>query len=68
MIRELLLEEHSKAQMLFIVELIKKDPARTEELMSIFFGEDALLSQRSAWAIRHLSEQQPSLVELIWRK
>lgn len=62
MIRELLLEEHSKAQMLRIVDLIEAAPERTEELMNLFFGEDQLLLQRSAWAVRHLSEQQPSLV------
>lgn len=62
MVRELLLEEHSKAQMLRIVELIKAAPERTEELMSIFFGEEKLLLQRSAWAVRHLSEREPELV------
>ena len=43
MIRELLLEEHSKAQMLRIVELIKAAPERTEELMILFFGDDTFM-------------------------
>ncbi|MEM6698428.1 MAG: hypothetical protein AAF806_02335 [Bacteroidota bacterium] len=62
MIRELLLEEHSKAQMLRIAGLIVVAPERTEELMNIFLGEDALLCQRSAWAVRHLAEQRSDLV------
>ncbi|MEL6720614.1 MAG: hypothetical protein AAFP82_18060 [Bacteroidota bacterium] len=63
MIRELLLEKHSRDQMLRVVEVIKAEPARAEELMNIFFGEEKLLLQRSAWAIRHLSDQRPDLVE-----
>ncbi|MEM8523799.1 MAG: hypothetical protein AAGG68_04105 [Bacteroidota bacterium] len=63
MIRELLLAKHSRAQMLRIVEIIKTEPGRTAGLMQLFLGKDKLLSQRAAWAVRHLSQQVPELVE-----
>lgn len=61
-IREMLLQEHSKAQMLRIVESIEIDNSLFQELIDIFFGNDSRLVQRSAWALKHLAIQSPRFI------
>ncbi|MDW3651544.1 MAG: hypothetical protein R8P61_30975 [Bacteroidia bacterium] len=61
-IRKALIQEHSKEQILRIVDYIGSDEDRVKELMEIFFSEDTRLVQRSAWVLTHLSTRRPYLL------
>ncbi len=60
-IRKQLLQEHSKANTLHIVDWIESDSARFEELMALFLGDEYRLVQRSAWVVGELGMRHPSL-------
>lgn len=62
-IRESLLTEHSKSQMMKIVDYIGANPAKFKELMANFLGPTYRLSQRAAWPVGYCAEHHPELVK-----
>ncbi len=67
-IREALLAEHSKSQMMKIVDYIDGDAVRFRELMGYFLGDTYRLSQRAAWAVNYCAEHHPSLIKPYFSK
>lgn len=61
-IHEQLLQEHSKAQTERIVEYIGHNKERLEELMHLFLGHEALITQRAAWVVGYVGEHHPQLM------
>ena len=69
-IREALLEEHSKAQTMKIVQFIGKNQDRFDQLMDLFFNDEYRVTQRAAWVVRYATEAhrplfQPHLERII---
>lgn len=62
-IREALIAKHSKEQTVKIVNYIGNDSEKFSKLMSMFFGDDCRLAQRAAWAVSHVTESSPALVQ-----
>lgn len=60
--KEILLHEHSRAQMLRIVEYIAGDKERFGELLAIFLEGPYLLTQRAAWPLSYCVEKHPELL------
>ena len=58
-----LLAEHSRPNTDRIVRWIGADASRLARLMSVFLGNDALLTQRSAWAVGVYADVHPALLE-----
>jgi hypothetical protein len=54
--------KYSKKNAVIILEVIKKNPSRMEELMDCFLGEDIRITQRSAWPLGMLGEHAPELI------
>ncbi len=61
-LREALLEEHSKAQTLRIVEHIGGSRKRFGELMNLLFSNEKVVAERAAWVVGHAAEARPQLV------
>jgi len=61
-IRAAILEEHSKAQALYIAQYIGSDQQRFGELMCLFLGDEYRVTQRAAWVMGHCVENYPSLI------
>jgi hypothetical protein len=62
-IRETLLAEHSKRQMMRVVEYVGTDTQRFRELMGLFLGDTYRVSQRAAWPVSYCIEACPALVK-----
>ncbi len=62
-IREELLTEHSKSQITKIVHYIGNDENKFTELINLFFGDDLLVIQRSAWVLSHVVINYPFLIK-----
>ena len=60
-IKAAVLEEHSKAQALYITNYIGKSPKRFAKLMECFFDDDWRLNQRAAYSMNFVVEKNPSL-------
>lgn len=60
-IREAILAEHSKNQAVKIANYIGSDKDRFHELMDIYFEGPYRVTQRSAYAILHISDIHPEL-------
>lgn len=58
-----LLAEHSRPNTDRIVRWIGADASRLARLMDVFLGNDALLTQRSAWVVGVLADVHPVLLE-----
>lgn len=58
-----LLAEHSRPNTDRIVRWIGADASRLAQLMNVFLGNDALLTQRSAWVVGVLADVHPVLLE-----
>ena len=67
-IRDELIREHSKSLTLRIVEYVKQDKIKFEELMQLFLGDDYRLCQRSSWAVNYCAEKHPQLVKPYLKK
>lgn len=63
MILEALKKEHSKLNTLAIVNYVGSDPKRFEELLAVFSLKDIRLSQRAAWPLTCIAENQPDLIQ-----
>ena len=62
-LKEALLEEHSKAQTMRIVDYIGSDKTRFATLMDLLFANEEVVSARAAWAVGHAAEARPNLAK-----
>lgn len=61
-LREMILEEHSKAQRDRIVDYIGADKKRFAALMDLFFAGEYRVSQRAAWPMSYCVQGHPALI------
>ncbi len=59
----MLRKEHSKEQTNLIAQYIDNKETLFKELLVFFLGEDELLAQRAAWAMRTCIERNPQWLE-----
>lgn len=57
----MLLEEHSKTQMLRIADFIGTDTDKLNALMNLFFHDEYRVVQRAAWPVNAVAERSPEL-------
>ncbi len=57
-----LLEEHSKAQAMKIVQYIGTDQKKFDELLQFFLTNEYRISQRAAFSLGHACEAHPHLI------
>lgn len=62
-IRSALENEHSKALTLKIVDWVGHDPDRFAELMELYLHDEMRINQRASWAVGHIGEHAPDLIE-----
>ena len=62
-LKDSLLEEHSKAQTLLIVDHIGKSKKRFADLMDIFFANEHVVTARAAWVVSYIADAHPELVK-----
>src|SRR5581483_5363715 len=55
-------KEHSRRQMLRIVDFIGTDKTRFSELMQLFFTNEYRISQRASWPVSYCAEKHPELI------
>lgn len=61
-LKEMIQAEHSKAQMLRIVDWVGHDKKRFNELLRCFISSDALISQRAGYPLSHIAIAHPDFV------
>ncbi|HEX7414709.1 MAG TPA: hypothetical protein VF411_11765, partial [Bacteroidia bacterium] len=61
-IREALIKEHSKAQMLKIVAYIGNDKKRFAELITLMLTAEYRVAQRAAYSVSYCVEKHPTLI------
>ncbi|MEZ4886078.1 MAG: hypothetical protein R3E32_15190 [Chitinophagales bacterium] len=61
-IRTTLLQKHSKANTMQIVDFIGDDQTRFDELMELLLNGEPLVVQRAAWAVGHCGVTYPRLI------
>lgn len=61
-IEERLIQEHSKHTTEEIAKYIGNDTDRFADLMQLFFGQELVLVQRSAWVLTHVCVEHPTLI------
>jgi hypothetical protein len=62
-IKATLEQTQSKANTIKIIEYIGDDVTRFKALISLFFGKDKILIQRSAWPLSYVAIQNPQLIK-----
>jgi hypothetical protein len=62
-IRSEILKEHSKKQTIKIAAYVGNNAKRFSELMSIFFKDEHLITQRSAWVVSYCVQAHPELIK-----
>lgn len=62
-LKALILKEHSKAQALFIADIIYQKPELIDELIAFTFAQSEPLSRRAAWPLRIIQDQYPELLK-----
>jgi len=62
-LKNLILNEHSKAQALVIADIVRQKPELITDLFSYTFANEEPLSRRAAWPLRILSDQSPELLK-----
>ena len=67
-IREALLEVHSKEQATKIANCVGDDPERFAELMKCLLGPVYRVSQRAAWPVSYCIQRHPHLITPYWGK
>jgi hypothetical protein len=67
-IKELILEEHSKAQTDRIVQYVANDRKKFAELMNLFLNGEYRVSQRAGWPLSYCAQRYPELVKPYFRK
>ena len=63
MIREMLLEEHSKRQCDRITGYIGTDRQKFGSLMHLFFSGEPVIAQRAAWPMSYCVRKYPGLIQ-----
>lgn len=61
-LREAILEEHSKRQVLRIAAYVGADCKRFARLMNLFLSGDYRIGQRSAWVVNWCTRKHPELI------
>ena len=61
-IKKLLEAEHSKMQMMRVVDYIGSDSERFEALMQLFFADDWILNQRASWPMPIIIKNTPLFI------
>ncbi|MBN1651786.1 MAG: hypothetical protein JW857_10685 [Bacteroidales bacterium] len=61
-LKALILKEHSKAQALFIADIIHQKPELIDDLIAFTFAQSEPLSRRAAWPLRIIQDQYPELL------
>jgi len=62
-VKIILTENYSKEGIKEIVALVEEDKSAFQELMELFFNGDIRTVQRSSWALIHLADHRPELLE-----
>jgi len=62
-IKETLLEEYSKAQVMKIANYIGDNQALFDEIIQLFNDDDLRVSQRASWVMSHCCDKYPHLIE-----
>jgi hypothetical protein len=62
-IKEALLQEHSKTQMLKIVAYVGNDKKLFSELIALMLTADYRIAQRAAWPVSHCVQKNPTLIK-----
>lgn len=62
-IRDEIIKDHSKRQVLKIAAWIGNDEDRFRQFLDIFLNDEYIIVQRIAWVLSTLAEEQPKLVE-----
>ena len=57
-----ILQEHSKAQAIFIRDYIGDNQTLFDELMEHFFSNEYRVTQRAAWVMTHCTDKRPHLI------
>ncbi|MBC7389378.1 MAG: hypothetical protein H7329_09220 [Opitutaceae bacterium] len=60
-LKQALYAEHSKQQTDQIIFWIGSNPGRFAKLMEVFFSDDQVLAQRSAWAVGLIGRKYPNM-------
>jgi len=60
--REELLRENSRRQMLRVAGYVRDDPERFGELMQLFLSNEYRVVQRAAWVVSTVAERHPTLI------
>ncbi len=53
---------NSKEIVLQVIDEVRKNPSRMQELMDCFFDEDLRLCQRAAWPVGMIADYDPDLI------
>lgn len=67
-LKEILLLRHSKAQCQAAVNWVGDQPDRFDVLFECFASNDALLSQRAAWALSYTVQAHPAFINKHWSR
>jgi len=62
-IKEELLRDFSKPQMIFLANKIGANQESFDELIDLFLHDDIKVTQRAAWLLSHCVDQHPWLIE-----
>ena len=63
LLRDLILEEHSKTQTNKIIDWVGANKQRFDELMHLFLGDEYRVTQRAGWPLSYIAIQYPELVK-----
>ncbi len=66
-LKETLLQEHSKAQCLLVVNWVGNDQKRFNELFNLFLANEYRVTQRAAWPVSYCVIAHPSLINKHWK-
>lgn len=67
-IKEELLKEHSKVQVIRLSTYIGDDPSRFKILMDIFFNSEYRITQRASWVVSYCVQNHPKLIRPYLKK
>ncbi len=62
-LRELILAEHSKTQMLKVVAYVGSNQHLFDELMKLFLASEYRVTQRTAWPVSYIAAAHPTLIK-----
>ncbi len=62
-LRDTILAEHSKKQMLKVVKHVGNNQQRFDELMKLFLASEYRVTQRAAWSVSYIATAHPNLIK-----